>query len=280
MNLAWLRPLAIKFRHTIVKNSPQILMALGTVSSINAVIFAAKAMPAAIQAKKDAEFEKSAGEELEDGRVNGVFKDDLVKLTPMELVKSCGKYYIPALGMEVFSLVCFWGAHGIDMRRQAVLAGLCSTAEAALQEYQRKVTEMLGEKGAEEVRKSIGQDRIDAAPPNTVILEGDTELWCLYDNQYFKSSYLKIKEVQNDANHQMVQHMYISKLELMWMLDPERKYLRASQNDGLIGWCLDKMIVLDVTSALGPEHKPVLLVNVVDKDGLDYAPQAGFSASL
>lgn len=261
MNFAWIKPVINRARSALVKNAPHILMGMGTTGSVTAMIFAVKAVPAAQNAIRQATEES----------------DSDYTLTAKEKLKACWKYYIPAVGLELFSLGCFWGAHGIDMKRQAILAGLYSTAETALQEYQRKVVEMIGKDGEREIRKSIGQDKIEVNPPeNTVILAGDTDLWCLYDDQYFKSSYLKIKEAQNDANHHMIQHMYISKLELEWLLDPDRRYLRPMPNDGQVGWSLDRQIVLDVQSALGPEHVPVLLVTVTDKDGIEYPPEAGF----
>jgi len=278
MNLTWLKPLVNRARLTLVRNAPHILMGMGTVSSITSVIFAVKATPAAMQAKKDAEFRKSSGEELADGAVYGIFKNDLVKLTPLELIKTCGKYYIPALGMEVFSLICLWGAHGIDIKRQAILASVASTAETALQEYQHKVIEMIGDKGEREVRKSIAQDHVNASQINstTVFLPGDTDYWCLYDDQKFRGSYLSIKNAQNDANEEMIQNMYLSKTELMWFLDPERKYLKPGPNDGQIGWNLDRLIRLDIKPTIGENNMPVLVVTVEDKNGLEYLPKAGF----
>ena len=265
MNMMWLKPLLGRTRQALIKNAPHILMALGTTGSATAVIFAAKAAPAAREAKNEAMAEKAGTGACE-------------KLTMVEWLKACGKFYIPAVGMEVFSLMCFWGAHGIDVKRQAVLAGLYSTAEAAMQEYQKKVVDMIGKDGEAEIRKSIAQDHVEALPAQTtVILPGDTDMWCLFDNQMFRSNYLHIKESENDANHEMIQNMYISKAELMWMLDPDRKYLKPGPNDGQVGWSLDRLIHLNVESVLGENHQPVLVVTVTDKNGLDYPPEAGFS---
>ena len=172
MNLALLRPMAIRFGHGIVKNAPHILMAVATGTSITAVIFAIKAAPAAKQAKMDAEFAKNDDREADDEGAVGIFKKDMVKLTPLEWLKACGKYYIPAAGMELFSLLCFWSAHGIDLRRQALLAGLYSTAEQALIEYQKKVVEMIGEKPEREIRSAVAQDQIHLSPDlQTMVFE-------------------------------------------------------------------------------------------------------------
>lgn len=263
MNLIWLKPLLFKARGFMVKNAPHLLMGFGTAGSITSLIFAGQATPKAKDAIKAATDEK--GE----------------KLTLIEKTKAGGKYYIPAIGLEVFSLGCFWGAHGINVKRQAVLAGLYSTAEAAFKEYQKKVIEMIGDKQEKEIRGSIKQDFIDQNPPpnGTIFLEKDTDRWCLYDGEYFPTSYLKLKDIQNQANHEMIQHMYISKSELKWLLDPDHKYLKTGTDDGQIGWSCDNMMEFDIGSELDPmRHEPVLTLTIRDRNGYEYLPSPGFSS--
>ena len=281
MNFQWVKPMILKGEQFLVRNASHLLMGMGTTGLVTTVIFAAQAAPKADRAIMHERFSKTAKALEKDERVIGEIKE-LHDLTIPETIKACGKIYIPTIGMGLFSLMCFWGAHGIDMRRQAILAGLYATAEQALQEYQRKVTELIGEKAEKEVKNAIAQDKVDALPPprETVILSDDSDLWCIIDSQYFRSSYLKIKEAQNDANHEMIQHMYISQSDLYWLLDPERKYLKPGPNSGQIGWNVDEMLYLDIDTAMGPEHKPILSVNYRTKDGYDYAPQAGYSRML
>lgn len=281
MNFQWVKPMVLKGEQFLVRNASHILMALGTTGMATTVIFAAQAAPKAEHEVMMKRLSKTSDTMIEGGNKMKE-QEELAKLTVPEWIKACGKIYIPTVGMGLFSLMCFWGAHGIDMRRQAILAGLYATAEQALQEYQRKVTELIGTKAEKEVKNAIAQDKVDALPPprETVILSDDSDLWCIIDSQYFRSSYLKIKEAQNDANHEMIQHMYISQSDLYWLLDPERKYLKPGPNSAQIGWNVDEMLYLDVDTAMGPDHKPILSVNYRTKDGFDYAPQAGYSRML
>lgn len=283
MNLAWVKPFLFRSKQFAVKNAPGILMGMGTVGTITSLIFAVKATPAAWNAHADAVVEKTA-KKLEKDQAETEWlitagKEKEEKLTIPETIKACGRFYIPAVGLELFSLGCFWGAHGINVRRQAILAGLYSTAEEALREYQRKVQESLGKETSKAIQESIAQDKVDRNPPpqNTVILNDDVDMWCLIDGQYFRSSYLKIKEAQNDANHEMIQHMYISQQDLYWLLDPERRYLKGNGNSGLIGWNVDDLLYLDIDSVLGPDHKPCLSITYKTKDGFEYMPQPGFN---
>ena len=271
MNMAVINSFLRKTGQAVVKNAPHLLMGIGTISGVSAVIFAAQATPAAKDAYNSAKYNKEVEESVPG-----------TKLTVPETIKACSTYYIPAVSMEALSLFCFWAAHGIDIRRQAVLSGLCATAQEALREYQQKVKELIGDKAEKEVRNAVAQDKVDALPPpqNVVVMAEDTNLWCIIDGQYFLSNYLKIKSAENDANHEMIQHMYLSQTDLYFLLDPERKYLKPTENSGQIGWNVDEMLVLDVDTAFGPDHKPILNINYRTKDGYSYLPKPGYSRML
>lgn len=264
MSFEWLASLLRTAKRQAVKNAPHILMAVGTVSGVTAVISAVKVTPAAEQAVRYAEYEKGDA------------------LTKVEVVKAGAKYYVPAALMEALSLASFWCAHGIDIRRQAVLAGILSTTQEALNEYERKVKEMIGKDAEKEVRNAIAQDRVDSNPPptTTVILPDDAESWWIIDGQYFRSTYSAIKDAQNMANHHMIQHMYLSKSELYWLLDPNRSYLRTDGDEGCVGWSVDRMLSLDIQWATDPHHRPVGVIRYEDKDGNPYPALPGYSAGL
>lgn len=270
MNLGWIKPLLIRSRQWAVKNAPHILMGMGTGGSITALIFAAKATPAAKERLREAK------------RLKNEQDDDIyvTELTNLEKAKAVAPAYLPAVGMEFFSLLCFWGAHGIDLKRQAVLAGLYSTAEQALIEYQKKVVEMIGDKPEKEIRNAVAQDRIDRNPPPSMVFESDTDCWCYYKGYRFRSSYRKLKDIQNEANHEMIKNMYLSESDLLWMFDPERRYIMPDSDSRMVGWCVDELMEFDILPGLTPERYPALTVEIRDKDGREYLPQPGFAASL
>ena len=280
MNLSCLKPLIVKSRQWAVKNAPHILMAMGTGGSISALIFAIKATPAARQAKQDAEFEKSAGELPENGEAVGVFKKDIQPLTKWEEFKIVAPYYGPAVGMELFSLLCFWGAHGIDVRRQALLAGLYSAAEQRLIEYQRKVVEMIGKEPEKEIRKAIAEDGFAQNPPPALIFQGDTDCWCSYKGYRFRNNYRKLKDIQNEANHELIANLYLSESDLLWMFDPEHRYIIPDQESRMVGWSVDRLMEFDILPTMTPDHEPAFVIEIRDKDGREYAPMPGYSASL
>lgn len=282
MNFAWFKPAVMKSEQFLIKNASHLLMGMGTVFSVSAVISAVKMSETARYSVEAVKVDHYLREHPEHNPADTVRLDQCRKLTCWEWLKAVARFYGPAAAIEMLALFCFWMAHGIDIRRQAIWAGVAATAEEALREYQRKTQELIGEKAEKEVKNAIAQDKVDTLPPprETVILSDDAMMWCLIDNQYFRSSWLKIKEAQNDANHEMIQHMYISQSDLYWLLDPEHKYLNASKDSGQIGWNVDEMLYLDIDTPMGPDHKPILSISYRTKDGFDYPPQPGYSRML
>ena len=284
MNLAWVKPLWIRSQRWAIRNAPNLLMGMGAVSGISAVIFAVKATPAAMDAAEQAKIDK--GEEILNGDREGtVEREDggayvMPKLTARETLKACWKFYIPATGMELFSLMCFFGAHGINLKRQAVLAGLYSTAEQALIEYQKKVVEMIGEKPEKEIRAAVAQDHIDRDPPPVGIIDPGTDYWVYYKNHKFRNSYYKLREIQNDANAELIKNLYLSEAELLEMFDPDRRYIHISEDSRMIGFNVDRLMEFSIEPTMTPDHQPAMEVNIYDKDGKRYLPSPGFSASL
>jgi len=255
-----------------VKHAPGILMGMGTVGVGSAVILAAKAGPKAVILTEQAEMEKAEREY--GGTTMGHL---MVELTWQEKLAATYKLYIPPVGLTVFGLMCFWAAHGIDLKRQAVVAGLYSTAEATLQEYQRKVVDILGQNQADEIRQSIGDDRVQESqrnlPPPPEDFDLGTQKWCYLYGRRFPCSYNRIKEVQNEINDQMFREMYASEADLFYKLDPTGEWLRPDSAAKMTGWTVDNMLVLRVNNP----SSPMLDIVYEDKNGLAYLPEPGYS---
>ena len=265
-----------------VKHAPGILMGMGTVGVGSAVILAAKAGPKAVILTEQAEMEKAKRSWSEDQVVYAdnnkyVAKVLMEELTWREKLAATYKLYIPPVGLTVFGLMCFWAAHGIDLKRQAVVAGLYSTAEATLQEYQRKVVDILGQNQADEIRQSIGDDHVREAqrnlPPPPQDYDLGSQKWCYLYGRRFPCSYNRIKEAQNEINELMFREMYASEADLFYRLDPSGEFLRPDNRARETGWTVDNMLVLRVNNPTSP------LLDIVyeDKNGLAYLPEPGYS---
>lgn len=273
MNWNWLVNMGKGVRKLAIRHAPGILMGMGSAGVVTAVILAVKAGPKAVILTEQAETEKAKTiPKLDDGSVCL-----LAPLTWKEKAAATYRLYIPPVGLTIFSLMCFWAAHGIDLKRQAVVAGLYSTAEATLQEYQRKVVDMLGEKQADEIRQSIGDDRTAQAqrnlPPPPEDYDLGSQKWCYLYGRRFPCSYNRIKEVQNEINDLMFREMYASEADLFYKLDPTGEWLRPDTAAKNTGWTVDNMLVLRVNNPASP----MLDIVYEDKNGLQYLPEPGYS---
>lgn len=271
-------------RQFAVKHAPEILMGMGTTGLISSLWLAVKAGPKAVILTEQAEMDKA--KQIYGDEPVKIFADNIPyetngrvlmePLTWQEKAKTLAPLYIPPVGLALFSLICFWAAHGIDLKRQAVVMGLYSTAEATLNEYQRKVADMLGEKQVGEIRQSIAEDHaamdVKKLPPPEDYDLG-TQKWCYIRGRRFPSSYNKIKDVQNQFNHQLLNDMYGSEADLFWMLDPSGEWLRPDNQSQMSGWTVDRFLVLRIANP----SSPVLEITYEDKYGLDYLPMPGFT---
>lgn len=278
--MQWLTSLIRSGRQFAVKHAPGILMGMGTVGVSSAVILAAKAGPKAVILTEQAEMEKAQRnwpDELYADNEKEAARTLMEELTWKEKLAATYKLYIPPVGLTVFGLLCFWAAHGIDLKRQAVVAGLYSTAEATLKEYQKKVVDMLGEKQADEIRQSIGDDRVREAqrnlPPPPEDFDLGTQKWCYIRGRRFPCSYNRIKDVQNEINNQMLGEIYASEADLFYRLDPTGEWLKPDDQARMTGWTSDNLLVLRVDNP----SSPILNISYEDKNGLPYMPEPGYS---
>ena len=282
MNMVILRTFFQRLWQGTVKNAPHILMGLGTATGISAVISAVKVTPQAWNAHADAVVKKTMVRTGKDAAETEWLitsgKEKPEKLTVGEKIQACGKFYIPAISLELLSLLCFWSAHGIDVRRQAILAGLYSTAEETIREYQKKVQDMYGKDADKEVRTAVAQDHLDRDPNPAMIFEADTDVWCRYKGYKFRSNYNRLKEIQNEANQEMIKNMYFSERELLWMFDPDHKWIVPDSESGQIGWSVDDLIHFDILPTMNADHTPGFEIDILDKDGRKYPPFPSFSA--
>ena len=104
-----------------IRHAPGILMGMGTVGVGSAVILAVKAGPKAVSRTEQAEMEKAKTVYPEDQHTL------MAELTWQEKLAATYQLYIPPVGLALFGLICFWAAHGIDLKRQAVVAGLAES---------------------------------------------------------------------------------------------------------------------------------------------------------
>lgn len=180
------------------KHSPEILTGIGIAGMFAATVLAVKSTPKAILLIEERK------EEL-----------DCEKLTPIEVVKTTWKCYIPATVTGVTSAACLIGASSVNARRNAALATAYNLSKVAMTEYKEKVIETIGERKEQAIKDSIAKDKIEKDPVCTreiIITEkGNTLCYDGIFGRYFKSDIESIKKALNKINREVLYgDMYVS----------------------------------------------------------------------
>jgi hypothetical protein len=191
MNKQTLAKFARDVRLSLSRHSPEILIGIGIAGMVTTTVLAVKATPKALQLIEDKK------EEL-----------DVETLTPVEVVKTTWKCYIPTVISGVTSIACIIGSHSVNARRNAALATAYKLSETALTEYRDSVVETIGEKKERAVRDKVSEKQIEKNPisKTEVIVtgKGNTLFFDPLSARYFYSDLEKIKRAENNLNKQII----------------------------------------------------------------------------
>lgn len=143
--------------------SPQICMAVGTITSIAAIIESVKCAPkvkAIIEAhKNEIDDYKEVLEAHPDEYSNSDYQKDVTRLCLITTGKIAKTIAIPA-AMELTSLACFFGAHKIMCDRNKLLSAALASSMDAYNSYRNKVIDAIGEEKEEQIRLGTTQEKI------------------------------------------------------------------------------------------------------------------------
>lgn len=238
----------------VLKHSPEILTGIGIAGMITTTILAVKVTPKALilmeERKRDLEMEK---------------------LTPIEIIKTTWKCYIPAVITGTVSIGCLIGASSVNARRNAALATAYKLSETALSEYRDKVVETIGEKKEQTIQEKIDKDHVDKNPVSkseVIITEkGNTLCYDSISGRYFKSDIEKIKKAVNELNRKMTYDIYVSLSEFYDELDLDHTLLSDD-----LGWSIDDgLIDVSFSSQIADDGTPCIVINYAIAPKYDYS---------
>ena len=265
----------------VEQKSPAILTGIGIGSFVGCAILAVKATPKAMQLmnrkaqEKYREFLRTDGKTAYETYEEWLDIEDLTivpprvyfeVLSPVEVVKSTWKAYIPAVGLGVVGIVCLIGAARVSSARNAAFAGAASIAEKALYEYQQKVIDILGEDQANEIRDELAKDHIqkidtfqDAGINNTVLCcrgTGDTWIYDPVTDRKWKSDLETVRAAMNDFNHDLIGGVYGTLNDWYYCLGVKG----VSIGDDL-GWCSDKLLDIRFAAMVLDNGEPAIVLD-------------------
>lgn len=241
-------------RRFINKRSPEILTGIGIAGMITTTVLAVRATPKALQL-----IEEKKNEDWVD------------ELSPLEVVKTAWKPYVPAAVTGVASVACLIGASSVNAKRNAALATAYKLSETALSEYREKVIETIGEKKEKTVRDKVAEERVKKNPvsKSEVIVTNNGTTLCFdpISARYFKSSIDKIKRAENELNKQMLHDIsgYVSLNDFYDELGLDH----TSVGDEL-GWNVDRLIDISFSSQLNDNGEPSVVLDYLVAPKYDF----------
>ncbi len=236
------------------KHSPEILTGIGIAGMITTTVLAVRATPKAL--------------ELLEEKKNEDWVDEL---SPLEVVKTAWRPYVPAAVTGVASVACLIGASSVNAKRNAALATAYKLSETALTEYREKVIETIGEKKEKTVRDKVAEERVKKNPvsKSEVIVTNNGTTLCFdpISARYFKSSIDKIKRAENELNKQMLHDIsgYVSLNEFYDELGLDH----TSVGDDL-GWNVDRLIDISFSSQLNDNGEPSVVLDYLVAPKYDF----------
>jgi|WetSurSiteA1Bulk_404760.scaffolds.fasta_scaffold00900_16 hypothetical protein len=184
------------------------------------------------------------------------------ELTKKEMLELTWKCYIPSVISSTVTLACFLGAHSINLKRNAAIAGLYTITEASLKEYKAKVIETIGEKKEEKLRGEIDQARLLANPlesDSQVIITGNGET-LFYDSlsgRYFKNNYDTVNRLLNEFNRDLMIQNSMSLNEFYHLIG-----LMHTEMGRNTGWDIEYGLITILYSAkITSDGKPCIVMN-------------------
>ena len=256
-----------------MKHSPEILTGIGIAGMITTTVLAVKATPKAlrlIDAKKRDIFDNLDPEDIPGNNTDYTE----VSLTPLEVVKTAWKPYIPAAVTCVASVTCLIGASSVNAKRNAALATAYELSKTALSDYKEKVVETIGEKKEKTIREKVAQKKVDENPSgkSEVIITGNGDVLFLEpaSMRYFKSDIESVRKIINDLNYRMTTGMeeYISLSELY-----DEIGLSHTVTSDDMGWNIykDGPIDIDFPAAKTDKGEPCLMLEYNVSPRYDYS---------
>lgn len=253
-------------------NSPSILTGIAVAGVVSTTVLAVKATPAANEMLARARWNRL----IENGTPVPITDEmiDSVQLGYVYAIKAAWTPYIPALLVGGVTIACIIGANSISLKRQAVLVGAYTLAEAYSKDYRDQVEKTFGKAKEKGVRDSVAQKHLEENPvsDNTIILTGNGKVLCYDDwsGRYFESDAQAIKKAQNEINEECFNNSYASLNDFYAALK-----LPNTGGGDEFGWTMDNKLDVHITTKMAEDERPCLVLTFNRSPIRDYFKLGG-----
>jgi hypothetical protein len=254
-------------------NSPALLSALAAVGVVTTAVCAVKAAKKA-EKRIDEALEEKRKQAMTKAEENGeaIPRDLLEKdvtLTKREIVKAAFPSFAPTLIMGALTILCIFGGLHASIRKQAALTAAYNISERALQDYEKKIPEILGEENAKKVKDAIEKDKVLKTPKDDTHVEvtatGNQLCFDTFTGRYFKSTATHIQKIVNDLNTEINRFNYASLNDFYTGVG-----LCPVEVGDMLGWSTESLIDISFGSQLTDDNEPVVTVSFTKRPIVDY----------
>lgn len=183
-----------KFLTGLRKASPTILTALSIAGVVGTAASAVQATPKALRLVKAKKNELGAH-----------------KLTPVELVQTTWRCYIPAALIGMGTVTCIIGIGVMDRRNQAALASAYAMLNESYKQYQRAVKNVYGEEADSKIHAEMAKDAMVASSDwgyqvYNMGMDPESEQLLFYDlatKKYFTTTMAAVLNAQYHVNRNL-----------------------------------------------------------------------------
>jgi hypothetical protein len=253
-----------KAQDLVEENASAILTAVGVVGTVSTAVLTGRASFKAAQLISDEE----------DRRIRKLHEQpsDIDMSNPIQLelkdkVMLVWPQYIPATGVGTLTIASIIMANRVSSNKAAALAAAYGLKDKALQEYKDKVVEKFGDKKATEVKDDIAQDRVNANPPQNIIITGAGDVLC-YDSlsdRYFESTIEKIRQAENTVNFEIANHDEVSLGRFY-----EEIGLKVTPYSDTVGWNLNNPCKVEFSTVMTDDGRPCIAVEFASWPEVSY----------
>lgn len=143
------------------KHSPEILMAAGITGIVVGTIMACRATRKLDEIMEEQQEEKMYVEDLHsEGEIDHKeYQKNLTKIYATTALKMV-KLYAPAVTLQIASIGCILGSHGIMKKRNVALMAAYKAVEQSFNDYRQRVIEEFGEEKDYDLKHGIQHEKV------------------------------------------------------------------------------------------------------------------------
>lgn len=150
----------------VKRNSPIILIGVGTAAIVGGVVMACKATTKIEEIKEEYLDNR---DEIEDKYDNAVLDKEYKREKLANLVKTSGKFvklYAPSAAVLILGMTCYMSSYGIMKKRNVALVAAYNTLNKAFDDYRERVAEQYGAEIDQTIREKVIEKEVQNDSPD------------------------------------------------------------------------------------------------------------------